>query len=92
MGNVRFTIKAKMILDVVAGIFAALDALFYWRFLTCFAPAFALVLMLYLSRQEGIGDILVSILFVVGAALLGTGWELGARHKMREKVLRRLAS
>jgi hypothetical protein len=60
-----------MILDLVAGIFTALDAMSYWRFSTCFAPAVALALFLFFFIPDTAADIALSVLALVVGAWIG---------------------
>jgi hypothetical protein len=76
-----------MILDIVAGIFAALDAISHWRFFTCFAPAVALALLLFFSIQDKVACIALSALVLVTGALIGTLSELAALRKKSEKAI-----
>ncbi len=73
-----------MILDVVSGIFELLSALLVWRFLTCFAPAVALALLLFFSTPDKVAASTLSVVPLLVGTILGTWWERAALRKQRD--------
>jgi hypothetical protein len=77
-----------MMLDVVAGILEVLNALSVWRFLTCFAPAVALALFLFISTPDKVAAITISVVPLLVGTILGTWWERAALRKQRDLAKR----
>jgi hypothetical protein len=75
-----------MILDVIAGVLAALDAISHWRFMACFVPAAGFALFLFFSVPEKLAAVALSTLVLVTGALVGTVWELTVLRKKKSEA------
>jgi hypothetical protein len=78
-----------VVVDIVAGLVAVADivanTIAHWRFVVCFAPAFALALFLYFSIPDRLGSITVAALVVTLAGAAGTIWEVTSRSSRRNR-------
>jgi hypothetical protein len=74
-----------VVVDILAGLLAVADIVAHWRFVVCFAPAFALALFLFFSIPDRLGSITVAALVVTLAGAAGTIWEVTSRSSCRNR-------